>query len=349
MHWDGKEWLIEKNPASGIPLRLGMNPTADQVRARIEKNTNFLLILPPTPELVDELKLTGGGSSVKILQQPGGDQYRLLGRAGASGVEYAWVQIDATEESVRKMATEKGAAERLPLPLRTDWIAFGEPPESVHRAASDLTVHVLRLGRLRAWLTLLAPPEGAETASAFPYHLAFREVGKAKTGFVTGNEMKGGLRYKMYLRASEDDIRRGVADRWIYIFAIDGYGKGTLLFPALGEGNAGNQFPRKKNDRRDIQPEIQVTENQDYDFEVAEPYGVDTYFLLTSKQPIEDPRIFEFDGVRTKGASRGIEYQDRLTQLLSDVGASGTRGSLRNPAVPTTWGLEQVPILSVPK
>jgi hypothetical protein len=354
MHWDGKEWVLDKYPATGASVPLGTSPTADQVRGRLDGNASFLLILPPTPALLEDLKLkptsdSTQASSIKVLSEPGGDQYRLIGRVGESGVEYAWVQIDATEESVRKMANEKSAAERLPLPLRTDWVGLGGLPESTTRAGSDLTGKAFRLGRLRAWLTLLAPPEGSESTSPFPYHLAFREIGKGKGSFVTTNEMKGGLRYKMYLRASEDDIQRGVADRWVYIFAIDRYGKGTLLFPALGEGNAGNQFPRKKNGKSDPQAEIQVMDTQDYDFEVTEPFGVDTYFLLTSKQPIEDPQIFQFDGVRTKGATRGIGYQDRLTQLLSDIGTSTTRGVKGNPAVPVSWGLEQIPILSVAK
>ena len=353
MHWDGKEWVLEKNPAQGEPVRLGTNPTADKVRGHIDRNAKFLLILPPTTTLAEGLKLEPSGenaqpSSVRVLKKAGGDQYRLVGRSGETGVEYAWVQIDATEESVRKMATEQGAAERLPLPLRTDWVAMGGLPESAAKAGNDLTGTALRLGRLRAWLTLLAPPEGPE--APFPYHLAFREVDKGKGGFVTTNEMKGGLRYKMYLRASEDDMQRlGVADRWVYVFSIDHYGKGTLLFPVLGEGNAGNQFPKKKNGKRDVEPDIQLMETQEYDFEVGEPYGVDTFFLLTSKQPIEDPQIFEFDGVRTKRATRGIGYQDRLTQLLSDIGTSTSRGVKGNPSVPASWGLEQVPILSVPK
>jgi hypothetical protein len=245
------------------------------------------------------------------------------------------------------MAVAKDAEDRLPLPLRTDWIALGGLPESEVRAGIDLTGKAFRLGRLRAWLTLLAPPKGSSPESRFPYHLVFREVGKGKAGIITSNQLKGGLRYKIYLRASEEEIReKGVADRWVYIFAIDRYGKGSLLFPERGEGNAGNLFPRKKNGRRDIQAELQV---MDYDFEVVEPYGVDTYFLLTSKEPIEDPQIFEFDGVRTKGATRGIGYQDPLTRLLSDIGTSTTRGVKGNPAVPVTWELEQIPVLSVAK
>jgi len=355
MHWNGKEWVIEKYPAQGSPLSLGTRPTAGEVRSHLDRNANFLLIVPPTAALADDLKPKPSGdggekSSIRVLSEPGGDQYRLIGRATESGVEYAWAQIDATEESVRKMAASKTAADLLPLPLRTDWVTLDASGESAARAGLDLNGKSARLGRLRAWLTLLAPPEDSSADSPFPYHLAFREAGKTLGNFVTNNEMKGGVRYKMYLRASESDIRQqGVADRWVYIFAIDHFGKGTLLFPALGEGNAGNQFPRKKDGRRDVQPDVEVTERPDYDFEVDEPYGVDTYFLLTSKQPIEDPQIFEFDGVRTRGAAREAEYQDRLTQLLSGVGNPASRGSKRNPAVPVTWGLEQVRVLSVPK
>src|SRR6202035_2522638 len=101
---------------------------------------------------------------------------------------------------------ENATADRLPLPLRTDWSS----------TATDLAAKALRLGRLRAWLTLIAPPEGQ--AGPFPYHLAFQEAGK---GFLTTNQTKGGQRYKMVLRADEDELRQGVADRWVYVFSVD--------------------------------------------------------------------------------------------------------------------------------
>ena len=88
-----------------------------------------------------------------------------------------------------------------------------------------------------------------------------------------------------------------------------------------------------------------MTANSDLDFTVGEPYGIDTYILLTTEQPILNPEIFEFDGARSKGSARGGRSGDPLTQLLSDVGA-GTRGPIR--PVPSEWSLERLTLRSVP-
>ena len=339
MHWTGSQWIMERDPSAGSPVELGASPTAAQVRAKLDSNAAFLFLVPPTTQLAESLNSGMGDASIKVLKAAGGQQYFLAGRVDGPSVEYSWIQPDATEQSVRQMAREGKVADRMPLPLRTDWVAAG--PQS----SNSLSEKALRLGRLRAWLTLLAPsgtPDGP-----FPYTLAFREIGKP--GFVATNQMSGGHRYKMYLQADERDLIHGVALRWVYVFSINHYGKGTLLFPALGEGNAGNQFPKTKDGRRDISTEIPITgAAQDYDFEVGEPYGVDTFLLLASKEPIEDPQVFEFDGVRSKGASRGGGYKDPLTQLLSGI-SGNSRGVGRNPAVPSSWSLQQVPILSTPK
>ncbi len=358
MYWNGKQWVLERNPATGKPDELGVTPTQADIRKHLSEKTSFFLLLPPTTTLVSNLMLRQSDdparpSSITVLesvpgqqapQSPGGDQYRLIGRLNGSATEYAWIQPDSTEESVRRMALDKDVSRRLPLPLRTDWIPLGTSPESVARAGEDLTDKAFRLGRLRSWVTLLSPPSAADLP--FPWRLAFREAGQ--NGFVTGNETKGGHRYKIYLRADPQDLAAGVPERYVYLFSIDHYGKGTLIFPPLGEGNAGNRFPKRKNGKLDVPAEMPLMDGP-YDFEVAEPYGVDTFMLLTSKEPIEDPRIFEFDGVRTKGATRGAGYRDQLTQLLSEVGAQHTRGIRGNPAVPSTWSLEQVPMLSSPK
>jgi hypothetical protein len=240
------------------------------------------------------------------------------------------------------MASDPDASKRLPLPLRTDWVALEGLTESAAKAGSDLTDKAFRLGRLRSWITLLAPASASDLP--FPWHLAFREAGKS--AFVTGNELKGGHRYKIYLKAEPEDLKNGVPERFVYLFSIDRYGKGTLLFPPLGEGNAGNRFPKQKNGKVQVPEEMPLMDGA-YDFEVAAPYGVDTFMLLTSKEAIEDPQIFEFDGVRSKGASRGIGSDNALTQLLSETGASHSRGIERNPGVPSNWSLEQVPMLSL--
>jgi hypothetical protein len=76
---------------------------------------------------------------------------------------------------------------------------------------------------------------------------------------------------------------------------------------------------------------------------VTEPYGIDNYFLLTTRQPIDDPQtVFNFQGVRTRGV---LPSADPLSRLLS-MRVAGTRGSLSG--VPTDWSIENIAFRSAP-
>jgi hypothetical protein len=69
-------------------------------------------------------------------------------------------------------------------------------------------------------------------------------------------------------------------------------------------------------------------------FEAARPYGVDTYFLLSTDEPLPDPSILDWDGVRAPASTA----PQQLQQLLA-LTASGTRsGSLLTPA---SWSIEK--------
>jgi len=156
----------------------------------------------------------------------------------------------------------------------------------------------------------------------------------------------------MYLRASEADLKalhNSVAPRYAYIFAIDQYGKGTLIFPPLGRGNQDNVFPIPVSSSEAKPPApllIPVSGDRGYDFEVAEPYGTDTYFLLTSLDRIDNPDILDFDGVRSASAgARAGGQQNPLTAMLSEVGTT-SRGA--KPVVPTNWSIERAQLVSKP-
>ena len=84
----------------------------------------------------------------------------------------------------------------------------------------------------------------------------------------------------------------------------------------------------------------------DFHFAVAEPFGVDSYFLLTTQDAI-DPTVFTAEGVRTRGGTRGGAAPDALSQLLSDVN-TGTRGAAK-AETPGTWSIEVQTIRSIAK
>jgi hypothetical protein len=114
--------------------------------------------------------------------------------------------------------------------------------------------------------------------------------------------------------------------RYVYVFVIDSHGKSILLFPRSASGSVENHFP--VDDTITPPPEIAITT-----FEVAPPYGVDTYFLLTTDEPLPNPSILEWDGVRVNP----VHPSTPLEQFLIEIGY-GTRSIV----TPTNWSVERV-------
>jgi hypothetical protein len=200
------------------------------------------------------------------------------------------------------------------------------------------------LARIRAWLTLQSPP----SQETFPYHLAFRQVVDGRLGEVKDSgDFKEGEKYKLYLRADASALaaRDSLAPRWFYVFVIDHLGTGTRVFPPPGRGNEGNRLPYAQvGDKPDFQPLIPLSgESPEADFEVGSPFGVDTYFLLTSDHAIDNPEVLNFEGVRTEAGTRGAS--DPLTDLLPSA-SSMTRGAKTRP-VPAMWSVETLIFRSV--
>jgi hypothetical protein len=321
MSWNGRSWILEQNPAAAAAVDLGADPSADAVRRALPPNARFLLLLPPTSELMAGLHLDGPVQ----LKPAAGALYRLDGRWNAGQLEYAWVNPGWVNP---------GGPGNLPLPPRSDWIKAGDA------AAASLREKALLLARIYGWLTLQSPP----SREAFPYRLAFQNAAtkqNRQSGDMVENE-----RYKLFLSAAPDALKnpQALSQRWVYIFAIDQFGKGSLLFPVLGHGNEGNRLPfAQTGERPKFDPMIPL-DGEDYDFSIGEPFGVDTYFLLTSQDPIDQPDVFEFEGLRTRSGSRGAA--DALTDLLSGM-AEGTRAPHR-AQTPGTWSIENITIRSVP-
>lgn len=148
---------------------------------------------------------------------------------------------------------------RSALPIRTAWVS----------SAAALNDAVPRLRRLHAWQTLHSPP------GTPPYGLAVKRDG----AFVRDGTLAGGERYEVVLRATSAAAR----PRYVYAFVIDSHGAGTLLFPR--DGSVENRF----SGGGDV---ILAT------VEVAPPYGIDTYVLLTTEEPLPNPWILSWEGVR---------------------------------------------------
>jgi hypothetical protein len=346
--WNGSAWILETNPAAAKPATLGAEPTAADTKRLLPPKARLLVRLPPTTSLLPAILLGDPDhSAVETTTAPAGAQYWFWGKISGSGPVYAWLLPDSTEASVRDTAgRNNGASGYFPLPIRSDWVKLPQDPEGIRAAGTELTRMALLLARIRAWLTLQSPP----SQQTFPYHLAFRQVVDGTLGeFKDSGDFREGEKYKLYLRAGPSVLaaRDLLVPRWVYVFVIDHFGDGTRVFPPPGRGNEGNRLPYAQvGDKPDFQPLIPLSgESPDADFEIGSPFGVDTYFLLTSDNPIDNPEVFHFEGVRTEAGTRGAS--DPLTNLFSSA-SSMTRGiNLRS--VPALWSIESLTFRSVPK
>src|SRR6185369_589041 len=163
---------------------------------------------------------------------------------------------------------------RSALPLRTKWIPVDK--------AAEITRSLSRLRRIHAWLTLESPP-----LWRFPYRLQIRRKRDGRL-VAEGESLSGGESYALALRGTMP-MPSAVKPRFVYVFAIDSSGRGTLLFPYADAGSVENRFPDPSTAPLDIPLD-------DSAFTAAEPYGVDTYVLLATDEPLPNPSILEWDG-----------------------------------------------------
>ncbi len=319
IRWNGSSWELAPNRVDAKAIDLGAAPRAADVARQLNADTRLLVVLPPPSELVDALPFGSSGKGrIRELKSPANAHYWLRGRITDSAPEYAWIM--------------PAKATLMPLPVRSDWVVTRDAGE----AGKKIAELAYRMGRLREWQAL-SPPAAAK--ERFPYHLVFRELGTGRE-FTSGEVIKG-HRYKVLLRVNEREskaMQHPVPARYVYIFSIDQHGTGTLVWPVKGRGNQDNVFPRPRAEGEGQAPApstIPVSGDEEFDFGVDEPYGTDTYFLLSSVEKVDNPDIFEFDGVRTTARR---EIRDPLAELLSGLGAL-TRGEFMR--VPAEWDVER--------
>lgn len=243
--------------------------------------------------------------AVEITNDPTCADYVLAGRYVKGRLTYAWIRPGVMRADRHKSG----------LPVRSAWVS--ESPEQLHDA-------VLRLRKIAAWQQLESPAAGR-----WPYRLELQRVDGAVVG---GATLAGKTRYRAVLRGTNLPPR--LDGRFIYLFVIDSHGRSVLLFPRAASGSVENRFPIDVTSAPPPAIPIGTT------FEVAPPYGVDTYFLLTTDEPLPNPSILEWDGVRRDGA----QAHSALERLFLDTG-SGTRSVL----TPAKWSIERTTWESAPQ
>jgi hypothetical protein len=205
--------------------------------------------------------------------------YILTGRWDGKRVSYAWIR--AVVRGDDRLATGP--------PSRTRWT-----PDA-HRLHRDL----MTLRRIHTWLVLTPPPN---TTNA-PYGVAVRH--EPTRTLVNDARVIGGQIYSVVLRATQPPPAHD-AKRYYYVFVIDTHGNSFLVFPKTG--SIENRFPIGSV----APPEIPL--GAAGAFEVRRPYGIDTYVLLSTEEPLPNPSMLMWDGVRAPRALTATRWSiERLT------------------------------------
>ncbi|HYR29741.1 MAG TPA: caspase family protein [Thermoanaerobaculia bacterium] len=141
---------------------------------------------------------------------------------------------------------------------------------------TTLTDDLRKLQKIHGWLTLQSPP-----GAYYPYRLDLP------------SRVKGGERYMLRLRTAA----KHAPQRYLYLFSIDSDGRSVLLFP---KSSVENYFPLVKGTAPAEIP-LGVT------LEIVPPWGIDTYYLLSTTELLPNPAVLEWDGVRAGRANWSID------------------------------------------
>jgi len=313
-----RDWEL-LGPAGDVEY---LGPDASDAIAGIAKIPAATLFVqfPAPAKLIDGIDVGPGSDREGIDPTDRADDadYILVGRYSNSRLAYAWVRPAMRGSDRRKTG----------LPLNSAWKTEDHRDDTLRDTVAELREDVLRLRKIQSWHLLESPVE-----ARFAYRLDLRRERDgqwAKEGAVIGDE-----KYALFLRAPKPPTR--LQPRFIYVFTIDSHGRSFLLF---GTSSVENRFPLPLTPGQTY-PSADISLGPTATFDIAPPYGVDTYFLLTSDEPLPNPRVLEWEGIRAGAPAP----QTALEELLL-LTATGSRA--RRPATPSTWSIERVFFEAVP-
>jgi hypothetical protein len=304
---------------------IGINPTVETIIKKIPKNSSVFLQLPPSVQLIANLKLGANSenTAIEITDDPLKANYILAGVYENQILKYSWMRPNLTINDSAFLST---------LPVRTDWFEV-KKPEDIVVVGDNLTQYALRLGKINAWLNLSSPPDDG----TYPFSLALKN--SATASYYTTGTVYNGEQYSLVLLTNKDKLKKWTGkSRYVYVFTIDISGHTQQIFPFQNTGNEGNKLPNKSYE---FEEEISLGQ---VSFTISEPFGVDSYFLITSDEAINNFQAFNSDGVITRGPSGN---GSALENLINVVG-TGTRG-ISNNTTPVNWSFQRIAITSKPK
>jgi len=345
--WSGQDWIVQdlktgKTTDLGKPFRL-----LDWVKkTELAQGTIFVSLPLPTGAKDFAINLAARSFPVRLVNTGQEADYALIGRSRGSFIDYTWLRPGTI--SVANFASGHGrlrsdhalrGGETVPssLPPRSRWISTDPSFSSLSKTTQELELVAGTLSRINSWLKLSSPPGD----SNFPYHLVVTEADSADQPEGSQIAIGDGRWYGLALKANPADLKHEVDRRKVYVFVIDSEGKGIPLYPTLEMGDVENVFPTAA-DTRDGKLPITKQLGPSKLFQIGEPFGTDTYILLTlSPKDSIDLENLSWTGVGERSNRGG---GGALDALFSAVGTRSPR-----PATPSSWSLEKVEVVSKSK
>jgi hypothetical protein len=328
LYWSGDGWVLSFS--DGTVKQMGKSADPGKVMKIVRQKTgaSFFLSLPPSRDLAADIAaaIKAGKRAVQVSKSPAVSNYHLIGRYRNGSVEYAWVLPDVSAVRLKVIYS---------LPLSTDWVADSGSLQGVSGAAAILCDYANRLSCVIGWQKL-DNPQGGES---FPYRLAMKNIATGEMLYadkLKDSTFKDGAQFipALVLDGGSGQAA-GIQSRYVYVFIIDTKGKSSLLYPTSGKGMGENRFPNEGTSPG----EIPLTGGE---FTIREPYGADTYILLTSDKSIPNPEmVFEFEGVQ-RGETRKPKSQ--LEMLIRNYG-TGSRGG-GDVATEKNWSIQRITVRS---
>ncbi len=275
--YNGQSWILHK--PDGEMINLGDAPSNKKFDQNIPDSSKVFVALPTYKKLSGALiEFYKTNNAISITQNPAEADYIFCGRYTNEAIEYAFISTTPTN----------GKGETI-LPVRTDFVKFSAEPDAMKKAVDTLTEYSVRIAKIKAWLTLEAPPD----EGSFPYYLALRNSGTGKIvsyGEIRENEIYGLVLIKDPVNAKQWDGSK----RFVYVSTVDSKGKSALMFPL---SNVENHFPIT-----DELPDT-IALGRKQLFRVTPPFGYDHYILLALDEQLPNVDIFNSDAVRSRGSS----------------------------------------------
>ncbi|WP_181149480.1 caspase family protein [Salinibacter sp. 10B] len=338
VQWTGRTWML--TDGGDVAVELG-GPLPDvEVARRVLRGAEEVRLyvhFPPPPALREALQAAlSDGGSIEVTSKGTAAHYVLVGRGGrgvSARLDYGWIYAPATES---------GGSPAMPPSVAP--VAASNPTA----AAAQLAEYAKRLNRVWGWIQLESPPPDG----SFPYRLIGFEDADSGAFVALDDTLRWQHRYRAVVAADSAALQAVKSSfayralRHLYLFAITRQGDGYLLY---GGENVENDIDLLD----DIPDPIRFTiPGSGSLFTSTDGDGdgrpdVDTFFLLTTAEPITDPRgVFNFQGTpRGTSGNRGPREDTALARLFLNTG-DGTRGF--SQSVPTDWSLNRAPMISAP-